>query len=563
MAAHVTTENFDQLAPVLPNLTQFCSENTDATILTNVVSAFSQIAECLAHTPDHLLQVDQFGFVNKAIDLACRLPSVIEPRVSSMLLHTAAIICDNCPSVATKLIESEQHRLLIDYLEDNRSSSEFSGEGNETLSSTSILETSRMNQTLTGATGAAFTLGKQHLLDIVTLFAALLPALPHDNMFANFCNQMFSSPASVCWQFQANTGWENYSPSTIKRLEQAYMDGKVHVEMIINGNQYVVRLPDMIQMSVKHHSHREVRRQIIENKLPQTHNKMELILFLREHSDVVDFIAEATFGILYSMYQASASRQLRVAFLDCFNRLVMFASEEQLRKWLVSVPVSTFLAEMVNSQEHTIKIGALSVAQMLMQKLPGVFDVYFRRKGLTQAIVALCAKEPPVVELKKPAPRAASQRGLSAMLRRSRRSRQSEEAASAPPEPEPEPESTVPTTAEEICTAIRHLSSTDLKAFTARRVYECALQVGTSCFPSAMDKSDQDHEAYTFLRYSDVIVLFCLLEFVFLSCKSYFLSPVTLVYSFAIGSFKGLQTRWTMHHLQRPLRNVLEGLLSG
>lgn len=41
------------------------------------------------------------------------------------------------------------------------------------------------------------------------------------------------------------------------------------------------------------------------------------------------------------------------------------------------------IASMLSSQDLKIVVGALQMAEILMQKLPDIFSVYFRREGNT------------------------------------------------------------------------------------------------------------------------------------------------------------------------------------
>lgn len=43
--------------------------------------------------------------------------------------------------------------------------------------------------------------------------------------------------------------------------------------------------------------------------------------------------------------------------------------------------ISSHIASMLSSQDLKIVVGSLQMAEILMQKLPDVFSVYFRREG--------------------------------------------------------------------------------------------------------------------------------------------------------------------------------------
>lgn len=52
-----------------------------------------------------------------------------------------------------------------------------------------------------------------------------------------------------------------------------------------------------------------------------------------------------------------------------------------LQEVLKTQVVSSHLAGMMASQELRIVVGALQMAEILMQKLPNVFQVHFTREG--------------------------------------------------------------------------------------------------------------------------------------------------------------------------------------
>lgn len=53
------------------------------------------------------------------------------------------------------------------------------------------------------------------------------------------------------------------------------------------------------------------------------------------------------------------------------------------RKWLLTLRFCfhSHIASMLSSQDLKIVVGSLQMAEILMQKLPDVFSVYFRREG--------------------------------------------------------------------------------------------------------------------------------------------------------------------------------------
>lgn len=61
--------------------------------------------------------------------------------------------------------------------------------------------------------------------------------------------------------------------------------------------------------------------------------------------------------------------------------MIYYASPELLTNVLKNQPVSSHLAAMMSSTDLKVVVGALQMADILMQKLPDVFGVFFRRQG--------------------------------------------------------------------------------------------------------------------------------------------------------------------------------------
>lgn len=66
--------------------------------------------------------------------------------------------------------------------------------------------------------------------------------------------------------------------------------------------------------------------------------------------------------------------------------MVYHSNPQVLRDVLRSLSVSSHIASMLASQDLKIVVGSLQLAHILMEKLPDVFSVYFRREGVTHQI---------------------------------------------------------------------------------------------------------------------------------------------------------------------------------
>lgn len=130
---------------------------------------------------------------------------------------------------------------------------------------------------------------------------------------------------------------------------------------------------------------------------------------LKEDPELAKCFIKTLFGVLYEVYSSSAGPAVRHKCLRAILRIIYFADAELLKdvlrnhsvsrsvksKVCIALPhsanVLTFLkmscvcshiASMLSSQDLKIVVGSLQMAEILMQKLPDVFSVYFRREGV-------------------------------------------------------------------------------------------------------------------------------------------------------------------------------------
>ena len=64
--------------------------------------------------------------------------------------------------------------------------------------------------------------------------------------------------------------------------------------------------------------------------------------------------------------------------------------------------VTSHLATMLKAQDYRVVVGAIQMAEILMQKLPDTFNVYFHREGVMYQLNVL--KDHPLKTLTTPKP---------------------------------------------------------------------------------------------------------------------------------------------------------------
>lgn len=147
---------------------------------------------------------------------------------------------------------------------------------------------------------------------------------------------------------------------------------------------------------------------------------------MKEDPELAKCFIKTLFGVLYEVYSSSAGPAVRHKCLRAILRIIYFADAELLKDVLRNHAVSRYgsrpavmgnkqvlswtlttnqwiritadvsfqpcflcpfcfcshIASMLSSQDLKIVVGSLQMAEILMQKLPDVFSVYFRREGI-------------------------------------------------------------------------------------------------------------------------------------------------------------------------------------
>jgi hypothetical protein len=114
--------------------------------------------------------------------------------------------------------------------------------------------------------------------------------------------------------------------------------------------------------------------------------------YYSQHPEDMALMIKTTMSTLFEVYLSSARQALRVAFLQTLVKVLSTAEPATLKTMLLNVAISGYLAEMLNSNDMSVVAGAVTCVSLLIAKLPGVFEVHLRRKGVVAALLKLKAQ---------------------------------------------------------------------------------------------------------------------------------------------------------------------------
>lgn len=384
-----------------------------------------------------LKEIAVHGLLTNIQQLLVVSPSVISTSTFVMVIRMLSIMCASCPDLAVVLLKQKIADTLC-YLLVGTSEEEMHGV--ELISRT-----------------------PQELYEIVCLIGELMPALPTDGMFAidnMLCKTHSSVIDLVSWQWRDDRGvWHPYTSIDGKIIEAAYQSGEDEVSLNTMGRSYTIDFNTLQQINEDTGTARAVQRKVnataggsqttasssssstaSEINLEQCDSRAEV---LKEDMKLASVFIKTLFAVLYEVYSSSAGPTVRHKCLQTLLRMIYYAEPSLLKEILQSQPVSSHIAAMMASNDVKVVVGAIQMAEILMQKLPDIFSVYFRREGVMHQIKRLADSELKVESPVKPAPTTASSSSLSSTSSGSLTSEPvpTEKEGASPPAPEDSPSS--------------------------------------------------------------------------------------------------------------------------
>lgn len=247
----------------------------------------------------------------------------------------------------------------------------------------------------------------QELYEITSLIGELMPCLPTDGFFA--VDAWLTKPStvhqdSVQWQWRDDRAvWHCYSAIDGRIVEAAHQSGEDEISLSTMGRTYTIDFHSMQQINEETGTARPVQRKLNTSAtansagalggasaLKQSDSRIEC---LQEETQLATQFIRSLFSLLYEVYSSSAGPAVRHKCLRALLRMLYYASPDLLRDVLKSQSVASHLAGMLSSHDLKIVVGAVQMAHILMQKLPDVFGIHFRREGVMHQMQRLVQVE--------------------------------------------------------------------------------------------------------------------------------------------------------------------------
>uniref|UniRef100_A0A8C1VXU4 E3 ubiquitin-protein ligase n=1 Tax=Cyprinus carpio TaxID=7962 RepID=A0A8C1VXU4_CYPCA len=346
----ITPDEFHFVADSLPLLTQRLTHQ-DKKSVESTCLCFARLVDNFQHEENLLQQVASRDLLTNIQQLLVLTPPVLSSGMFIMVVRMFSLMCSNCPCLAVQLMKQN------------------------------IAETLRF--LLCGASSGScqeqidlVPRSPQELYELTSLICELMPCLPREGIFAVDAMLKKGSAQTTegaIWQWRDDRGlWHPYNRIDSRIIEQINED---------TGTARAIQRKPNPLANPSTGGHLEVRREDARAQL------------MKEDPELAKCFIKTLFGVLYEVYSSSAGPAVRHKCLRAILRIIYFADAELLKDVLRNHAVSSHIASMLSSQDLKIVVGSLQMAEILMQKLPDVFSVYFRREGVMHQVKNLSESE--------------------------------------------------------------------------------------------------------------------------------------------------------------------------
>lgn len=423
-------DEFHFVSDSLPLMARLLTQQ-DKKCVEYVCTAFYRLVESFQHEPNKLQEIATKDLLKNCQQLLVVTPSILNSGTFTNVIRMLSIMCANCPDLAITLLKIDIDATLLYLLTGSADPKHTTSSGG-------------------GSDVELVERNPQELYEITCLIGELMPRLPTDGIFA--VDVLFEKPAAVQqdqvqWQWRGDRGiWHSYSTVDSRVIEAAHMNSDDEISLITMGRTYTIDFNTMQQINEDTGTTRPVQRKVNPTSAttsPSVASTMETLLnttmatldgstssfndgssgtvnlamrppnpyrdarlaCLREERGLAAQFIKNLFSVLYEVYSSSAGPSVRFKCLRALLRMVYFASADLLRDVLTNQMLSSHIAGMMASNDLRIVVGAIQMAEILMQKLPEIFGVSFRRDGVMHQISLLADPKLPICEKAKISPK--------------------------------------------------------------------------------------------------------------------------------------------------------------
>ncbi|XP_073530508.1 E3 ubiquitin-protein ligase TRIP12 isoform X5 [Phyllobates terribilis] len=373
----ISPDEFHFVADSLPLLTQRLTHQ-DKKSVESTCLCFARLVDNFQHEENLLQQVASKDLLTNIQQLLVVTPPILSSGMFIMVVRMFSLMCSNCPTLAVQLMKQNIAETLHFLL--------CGASNGSCLEQIDLVPRS-----------------PQELYELTSLICELMPCLPKEGIFA--VDTMLKkgnaqNTDGAIWQWRDDRGlWHPYSRIDSRIIEAAHQVGEDEISLSTLGRVYTIDFNSMQQINEDTGTARAIQRKPnpLANANTSGHSELKRddarAQLMKEDPELAKSFIKTLFGVLYEVYSSSAGPAVRHKCLRAILRIIYFADAELLKDVLRNHAVSSHIASMLSSQDLKIVVGALQMAEILMQKLPDIFSVYFRREGVMHQVKNLAESE--------------------------------------------------------------------------------------------------------------------------------------------------------------------------
>eukprot|EP01080_Neovahlkampfia_damariscottae_P001758 gene1758-527_t len=135
----------------------------------------------------------------------------------------------------------------------------------------------------------------------------------------------------------------------------------------------------------------ELPEDIIDSKSKKTFNTREEIL--KDNKVIYLEYVKVILPLIIKTYTSNMNQSVKLNCLTIIGTIIYYCSEEMLKEILMDIPISSFLTRLLGSNDLIFISTGIQISEILIQKLPDIFSIYFVREGVTNEIKKICGDE--------------------------------------------------------------------------------------------------------------------------------------------------------------------------
>lgn len=375
---NLSLDDFQYVQDSLPILSSHLTID-DKKCIESICLAFYRLVECYQNDCVIVSEIASTELLTNIQSVLMYSPPILSTTSFVNVIRMLSIMCFSCSKIAVELMKLNICETLKCLL----------------LCSDNVKEKSETMNLISRS--------PQEICELTSFIAELMPSLPLSGIFSidvlfSKANPM-SSEVPV-WQWKDDRGfWQTFNVVDNKIIESAHQSGEEELELNGMGKSYIINFNSMQRVCEETASTCPVQRKIntFSNSELLSRSNLQSIdprtEFIYNEPELASNFIKFVFKVLYEVYNNSAGYSVRYKCLNAILRIIYYTPKELLQSILEDQSISSSIATMLASNDTRMIVCAVQMCNILMEKIPEIFSIYFQREGVIHQLRKLYLDE--------------------------------------------------------------------------------------------------------------------------------------------------------------------------